>query len=123
MPEAPIETYKRIIDSLVEFTPSVSADLIINEGIYSRGRSEFTKEMNGFVRSLSPEQRQTLAKMLTDERRSGIGQVLADLTWWITCHGVGLTVHGAAMPVELSGMGLEGDYVGRLDDWDWPKGD
>ena len=27
------------------------------------------------------------------------------------------------MPVDLSGMGLHGDYVGRSQDWDWPQGD
>jgi hypothetical protein len=24
------------------------------------------------------------------------------------------------MPVDLSGMGLHGDYIGRRDDWEWP---
>jgi hypothetical protein len=59
--------------------------------------------------------------MLTHERESAIHDVLATLTWWIDCRDVGLTYQGAAMPVQLSGMGLHGDYVGRQDDWEWPN--
>lgn len=41
--------------------------------------------------------------------------------WWITARDVGLTFRGEPMPVELSGMGLLGDYVGRRDGWEWPS--
>jgi len=46
--------------------------------------------------------------------------VLAVLTWWTNCQDVALTFRGEAMPVEQSGMGLHGDYIGRLDGWEWP---
>ena len=59
--------------------------------------------------------------MVHDERTSAIHDVLADLTWWITTRRVGLTFNGQPMPVELSGMGLHGDYVGRLNGWEWPE--
>jgi hypothetical protein len=26
-----------------------------------------------------------------------------------------------SMPVELSGAGLHGDYIGRRDGWEWPN--
>ncbi len=25
------------------------------------------------------------------------------------------------MPIDFSGAGLHGDYIGRLDNWAWPK--
>jgi hypothetical protein len=63
-----------------------------------------------------------LSEMLQEERDGAIHDVLAALTWWITARGVGLTFRGQPMPVELSGMGLHGDYVGRRDGWAWPSG-
>jgi hypothetical protein len=81
------------------------------------------EEENRFVAGLNRSQRATLAKMLTVERQAAIHDVLAELTWWITVRDVGLTYRGRSMPVDLSGMGLHGDYIGRLDDWEWPAGD
>jgi hypothetical protein len=121
VPARPIDVYKNIIDDLVEQTPSVSGRLVTEEKIYTRGQGDFGKEMNDFVNGLSEKQRIALAAMLTDERRSGIGDVLSRLTWWINCKGVALLVHGEPMPVDLSGMGIHGDYVGRLEGWNWPK--
>lgn len=120
IPTRPIDAYKRIIDDLVERTPSISARLVCEDGIYTKSRSPNAEEENAFVRSLTPEQRQVLARILTDQRCGGIGEVLSELTWWITCHGLALTYRGEPMPVELSGMGLHGDYIGRLDSWKWP---
>lgn len=120
IPSRPVEAYKRLIDDLVEQTPSISARLISKNGIYSKGNSDFAKEMNSFVHSLSRKQRNSLARMLTDSRSGGIAEVLAELSWWIACHGLALTYRGEPMPVELSGMGLHGDYIGRLDGWKWP---
>ena len=115
-----MDVYTRIIDRLVEKTPSVSGLLIAEEGLYSRGQGPFISDMNRFVKSLSKDQRKALSMMLTNERRRAIGDVLADLTWWITCHGVALFVGDEPMPVDLSGGGLDGDYVGRLEGWEWP---
>lgn len=78
------------------------------------------REFNTFIRSLSPSQRELLSRMLQEVRHGAIHDVLAELTWWITTRGVGLTFHGDPMPVELSGMGLHGDYVGRVEGWEWP---
>lgn len=120
IPSLPIEVYKKIIDDLVSQTPSVSGNLIIDEGIYSRGQNEFAKKMNEFVRGLSADERIALVSMLTDERCSAIGDVLSMLTWLITCHGLSLSIHDEPMPVDLSGMGLHGDYIGRMEGWNWP---
>lgn len=119
-PSTPVEAYKAIIDQLVEETSRcVSERLVRESGIYSNAPAE--TKANEFVACLSHEQRQMLASMLRQERVFAIHDVLAALTWWMCCRDVGLTFRGASMPFELSGMGLHGDYIGRLDGWSWPS--
>ena len=115
----PIDAYKAIIDQLVtETSYGVSERLVIQEGIFSRSPDEDSS--NTFVRSLTTKQQEILAKMLHAERISAIHDVLAILSWWVEAGEVGLTFRGESMPVDLSGMGLHGDYVGRQNDWEWP---
>jgi hypothetical protein len=47
--------------------------------------------------------------------------VLAVLTWWMSSEGLAFTFQGEPMPVELSGMGLQGDFVARRQGWEWPS--
>jgi hypothetical protein len=115
----PVDVYKQIIDELVRRSPSMGARLVTEQGIYSKAPA--FQHTNELVRALTPEQRALLAQMLTHERESAIHDVLATLTWWIDCRSVGLTYQGEPVPVQLSGMGLHGDYVGRRDNWEWPK--
>lgn len=116
----PVDAYKAIIDQLVSETSyGVSEKLVATEGIFSRAPAE--QEFNSFVQALSFEQREALAKMLHSERTAAIHDVLAVLSWWIDVGSVGFTFRGESMPVDLSGMGLHGDYVGRQHDWEWPN--
>lgn len=118
----PIDAYKEIIDQLVtETSRGVTEKLVVQEGGFLE--TSDNRVFNPFLRSLSAEQRLTLARMLRAERVSAIGGALAVLTWWIIARKVGLTFRGEPMPVALSGEGLHGDYVGRLDDWEWPEDD
>ncbi len=119
MPSSPVDAYKQIIDYLVERTPSLGARLIKEKTIYSNAVG--MEKMNELVHSLTEEQREILTEMLTHERMSAIHDVLADLTWWIECREIAMTYRGETMPVQLSGMGLHGDYIGRRADWKWPK--
>jgi hypothetical protein len=118
-PTTPVDAYKAIIDQLVEDTSGVAEKLLREEGIWSRAPG--AKVENAFVKSLTAEQRNLLAEMIRNERVSAIGMVLSNLTWWLLCRDVGLTFRGEPMPFELSGMGPHGDYIGRLDDWEWPS--
>jgi hypothetical protein len=59
--------------------------------------------------------------MIHTERIGAIHDVLAVLSWWVAARKVGFSFRGESMPVELNGMGLHGDYIGRLDGWEWPK--
>jgi hypothetical protein len=121
-PTTPADAYKAIIDQLVNETRGLGTSRRVAErGIFSKAPAH--REFNDFIGSLNASQRELLARMLRAERDSAIGDVLAALTWWILTRDVGLTFRGEPMPVDLSGMGLHGDYVGRLTGWDWPSGD
>lgn len=116
----PTDAYKAIIDQLVNETRLAGPGAhVVTKGIYSKAPSH--GRFNQFIASLPPEQRETLARMLQDARDAAIHDVLALLSWWIDTRGLAFTFHGQPMPVDLSGMGLHGDYVGRRDGWDWPK--
>ena len=121
-PSTPRAAYKAIIDELVnETSAGVAERLVRQSGIYSKARAQ--KAANDFVQSLTPEQRKLLADMFHEERTSAIHDVLAVLQWWFSCRKVSLTFRGDPMPFDLSDMGLHGDYVGRLDGWEWPSDD
>lgn len=118
-PNTPIDVYKAIIDQLVgETRLSGASSHVAESAMFSKAPAH--TEYNAFIRSLSPKQRELLSRMLQEERDGAIHDVLAALTWWITSREVGFTFRGKPMPMELSGMGLHGDYVGRRDGWDWP---
>lgn len=118
----PVDACKAIIDQLASETSyGVSEKLVATEGIFSRAPAE--QEFNSFVQSLSFEQREMLAKMLHTERTTAIYDVLAVLSWWIEVGNLGFIFRGESMPVDLSGMGLQGGYVGRQRDWQWPEDD
>lgn len=121
-PTTPLEAYKAIIDKLVRETSLYGAGPRVAErGIFSNAPDH--QEYNEFIRTLTPEHRALVARMLSEERESGVFAVLADLTWWMTTRDVGLTFRGEPMPIELSGEGLHGDYIARKDGWAWPDDD
>ena len=121
-PSRPIEAYKQIIDQLVtETSHGVREKAVVREIAFSDLSDD--RVFNPFIKSLSTGQRQMLAQMLHAERVAAIHDALAVLTWWVLAREVGLTFRGKPMPVELSGAGLHGDYIGRLDDWQWPTDD
>lgn len=122
-PGTPREAYQAIIDRLVsETTYSVHATLVETESLFIRNAVGIDVEFNKLVASLTIEQRGHLAAMLRAERAGAIHDVLASLTWWIEARDVGLTFQSEQLPVDLSGGGLHGDFVGRLQgDWEWPK--
>jgi hypothetical protein len=119
-PTRPSDVYRAIIDQLVHETREYGAGTqVAKSSIFSKAPAH--GEFNEFIASLSVDHRELLSRMLQEERDGAIHDVLAMLTWWILCRGVGLTFKGEPMPVDLSGMGLHGDYIGRRDGWSWPK--
>jgi hypothetical protein len=119
-PTNPIEAYKAIIDQLVNVIRLMgSSGRVAKSGRFSKAPAH--APINKFVEELSPPDRLLLSEMLQQERHSAIHDVLAALSGWIDAKDVGLTFRNEPMPVDLSGMGLHGDYIGRLDGWEWPS--
>ncbi|MBA4031874.1 MAG: hypothetical protein C0478_13425 [Planctomyces sp.] len=115
----PIDAYKAIIDQLVDEVRGFGhAGHVVEHSLFSKAPAH--RRFNEFIQTLPPENRTLLSEMIQEERDGAIHDVLAALTWWLTSQDVGLTFRGEAMPIEFSGMGLHGDYVGRRDGWDWP---
>ena len=122
IPTDPAGAYQRIIDECVEFAKDVIADRIRSGTLVVPTDPDAPE--NVLVRSLSGSQKETLAGMLDKARSGGVHDLLSRLTWWIESQGLRLSYRGQPMPVDFSGMGLHGDYIGRLvkeDPWDWPK--
>ena len=117
-PSQAAKAYKEIIDQLVGETRKGGGGFQVKDkGIYSRGHPDF----NAFIASLPAKQRKLLGEMLQEERDGAIHDVLAVLSWWVDCRELGFVLEGEAMPVDISGMGLHGDFIGRRDGWKWPK--
>ena len=108
-----------IIDELVQRTSTVVPEELLRErGIYSRALDD--GPFNDFVASLSISQRNLLADICRRERLGGIHEALAVITWWIDCRSLTISIRGEALPIGQSGEGMQGDYIGRLNDWAWP---
>ena len=119
-PTSPAEAYRAIIDQLVAETRLHGSSRHVAEaGIYSNAPAD--GEFNDFIRTMTLAQREILARILLAERDRAIGDTLAALTWWISCHGVALTFRGEPMPEDISGMGMHCDYLARGDGWEWPS--
>jgi hypothetical protein len=114
-------TSKSLIKLVTETSHGVREKAVVQENTFPDLSDD--RVFNPFIKSLTTAQREMLAQMLHAERVAAIHDALAVLTWWILTGGVGLTFRGERMPVELSGEGLHGDYIGRLDGWQWPKDD
>jgi len=112
------DIYKKFIDDLVEDEINVSAKLIEEQGIYAK--DDELHSLNDFVSRLNEVDRDILIKMLKEERKNVTHDILATLTWLIDCYDVTICHKGKEMPVQLSGMGLHGDYIGRIQGWEWP---
>jgi hypothetical protein len=116
-----MSTYEKIIDQLVSETRtnSVYAKRVA-ENLPFPVESE-QSAFNDLLLSLTNEQRKLLSEILLEERNSSIHDVLAVLSWWMQCRGVGLSVNDKLMKSGISGMGMHGDYIGRINNWVWPE--
>ncbi|QDT92834.1 DUF6547 family protein [Gimesia algae] len=119
-PQTALNVYQAIIDEFVGKTRLYGSSSSVGEcGVFSKAPDH--AKYNEFIETLNPTQRLILSEMLQEERDDAIHDLLASLSGWIDCQDVGLTYQGKPMPVDLSGMGLHGDYVGRRDGWEWPS--
>ncbi|MCR9119989.1 MAG: hypothetical protein NXI22_23885 [bacterium] len=118
--ESSLDAYKAIIDELVTETRCGGSSTHVSEsGLFSNAPAH--DRYNEFIATLSAGQRKLLSEMLQEERDGAIHDLLAALTWWIDCQEVRLTHRGKPMSIDLSGMGMHGDFIGRRDGWQWPS--
>lgn len=111
--------YRSLIDAAVEQARDATlSERVVKKRMYSKAPAH--RRFNALIQALSAEQRQLLADLLREERQGTIHDLFAHWTWWIECQGLGFTLNKKPMPVDMSGMGLHGDFIGRLDDWEWP---
>jgi len=136
-------TYRELIDTLVQKTPSMWGTSVRERGNLGRipdpvqpqpwrsaedvqaaeGRRQERIDVGAFVGRLDAGDRAILARLLDEERSGGIHDVLATLTWYLDCRDVEWSVRGEPMPIGYEG-GLHYDYVGRVaGDWPWPETD
>ncbi len=111
--------YRELIDRLVSDCRAGQGQVGANKvrrGVWNVNASaEFLPDqhaVNEFLTDLSAEHRELVAHMLADQYVGGI-------------HAVLVALYEAEVPP--FDKGYEGDpfhdFVGRLDDWDWPIGD
>ena len=110
--------YRALIDQLANETTRSVSSVIVKTALFRETSDD--APFNKLLTSLSQSQREILSQMLLAERKDAIHDTLAVLTWWIECKALSLTFEGKPMPVDLSGTGLHGDFIGRCADWDWP---
>ena len=119
MPQPARTPYQSIIDELASKTAATSARAkraAENQPFPTAAHAEF----NALLATLEPTQRELLASVLLRERRSAVHDTLAVLSARYENEGVVWSHEGLPLPMALSGMGLHGDFAGRLDGWEWP---
>lgn len=112
-------TYMTIIDELVSLSNKRGYKNISEKGIYSKAVG--SEKYNDLIQNLSVDEREILIDLLMETQVEAIHSVLASLSWWIDCKGLNLHQENEKLDVDISGMGLHGDYIGRLQGWEWPE--
>jgi hypothetical protein len=111
------QAYKAIIDALVEDTQRNVCDRRVREeGIYRI--AEGYDKANALVASLSQEQREALAEILIDQRKSAVSSALALLDWKLGDE-ISVTYQGEPIPFDQCEGGPHGDYLARCNGWKW----
>lgn len=121
-PATPDQAYRAIIDQLArESKVSVTANRVRSGVLFpeTMGGEPGPRDINALLAALTPAHRETLARLLESERTGGVHDALVTLEWWASTRGLGLTFRGE--PIDLDRYETpHGDFVGRLDDWEWP---
>lgn len=76
-------------------------------------------ERKALLLSLKDHDRELIAQMLEDCRRSAIHDVLADLQWSYSCGGLELTSAGHRFPIDPFWGEMHADFVCRLEGDEW----
>ena len=109
--------YQEFIDELAEKSKSCVDANNIKKGIVP---GIDTEEINAVLKKLTEEERNVLAKFVTETYSSGIFDVLDLMEWYACCKDMKITIDGEVLPTDKF-EGFQNDYIGRREDWEWPK--
>ncbi len=119
--------YQEFIDGFVKLA---SSDVIANR-IRKNGHAERINdddlpltdeedERKALLLSMKEHDRELIAQMLDDCRRSAIHDVLADLQWSYSYGGLELSADGHRFPIDPFWGEMHVDFVCRLEGDEWP---
>ncbi len=112
-----LKYYKDFIDGLVEQKNGVEGKWILDKGYPN---IEDNKSYNELLASLSPEQKEILAKLVQQARLGGIHDTLAYMNELMDCDGLVLSQNGLPFPHdEFESMHY--DFICRCEGDDWEK--
>jgi len=114
----PIDEHKALVEAMIKRTPSIGADLIRKDGVFSKAKNHV--HLNSLVAKLGAEEREVLAQILELEKQDGIVEVLAYLSEVCILDGVKLIKNGIEIPSEPFGYTLPEEYITLLqNEGDW----
>lgn len=112
-----LELYKAFIDGLVERKNGVVAEWILGDGY---PRIDENKEVNQLLGSLTPEQKQIVARMVQNARISGMHDTLAYINELMDCNGLVLSQDCEDYPHDYFDS-MHFDFICRCEGDEWPE--
>lgn len=110
-----LEYYKNFIDGLVKRKNGVLSKWILEKGYPD---NEDNRPYNELLESLSPVQKEVLAKLVQEARLGGIHDTLAYMNEMMDCDGLVLSQNGEILPYdEFESMHY--DFICRCEGDEW----
>lgn len=112
-----LELYKSFVDGLVERKESITARRVLSEGLPNTANNA---QDNQILSTMSQEQRELLAKLLTQERISGMHDTLSYINELMDLEDLKLIQDGEALD-NNNFESLHYDFISRLEGDEWPE--
>ena len=112
-----LELYKSFVDGLVERKESITARRVLSEGLPNTADNA---QDNQVLSTMSQEQRELVAKLLTQERISGMHDTLSYINELMDLEDLKLIQYGEALD-NNNFESLHYDFMCRLEGDEWPE--
>lgn len=112
-----LELYKSFVDGLVERKESITARRVLSEGLPNTADNA---QDNQVLSTMSKEQRELVAKLLTQERISGMHDTLSYINELMDLEDLKLIQYGEALD-NNNFESLHYDFMCRLEGDEWPE--
>lgn len=110
--------YQNLIDEFVTMSKNCVGANSVKKGFVSGIDSE---EINSVLKKLTEEDRTILARFVLETYSSAIFDVLDRLEWYACCKDMKISIEDEVLPTD-NFEGIQNDFIGRANDWDWPEG-